>query len=305
MKVLVTGAHGLLGSEFVFAARARGFEVTALGRAALDVTDTAAVEVRFRDERPDVVVHCAAYTAVDRAESEPEIAMTVNRDGSENVAAAAAMIGARIVYISTDYVFDGAGGGRYSPTDATSPLSAYGRSKLAGEAAVLGIAAGPGGASHIEDGVARVSDEPVGTSALIVRTGWLYGAGGRNFVETMLGLAERGQSLSVVDDQVGRPTWARNVAEVVLDLVDSGVSGVWHVADGGQASWLDFAREVFDVRGLSVDIEGVTTASWGADAPRPLFSVLDLEATESAVGRPMMDWREALRRYLTVDEDGQ
>lgn len=282
MKILVTGAHGLLGSEF-----GRAAEVVGLGRDGLDVTDTAATHAVIVGHGPDWVVHCAAYTAVDRAEEEPDEAMRVNHGGTVNVASAAAAADARLVYLSTDYVFDGCKHTPYLPDDPVAPIGVYARTKLAGEHAAL--AAG-------------------GT---VVRTGWLYGAGGRNFVDAILERAERGDALRVVDDQWGRPTWARNVARIVLELVGRGwhddearddvapgVGRVWHVADRGEATWLELAREAIRLSGLEAAVEGVSTEEWGAAAPRPEYSVLDLAATERYLGRPMTPWREALRSYL-------
>ncbi len=296
MKILVTGALGLLGTEVVTAVEARGLEVVGLAREDLDVTDALAVDAMLAAELPDWVIHCAAYTAVDLAEEEAELAMLVNRDGAGNVARAAAEVDARTVYISTDYVFDGEQCEPYRPTDRTGPLSVYGRTKLAGEEAVLtvtGAAAVVGGAPH------RRAADP-----LIIRTGWLYGAGGRNFVSAILNRAEGGARLRVVEDQRGRPTWARNLAGVVLDLVAEGKGGVWHVADGGDATWLDFGREVLRCRGLAGAIDGVSTEAWGAVAPRPAYSVMDLTATEQALGRPMMQWQAALARFLDGDAGG-
>lgn len=313
MRILVTGARGLLGSEFVRAAAARGIGCVPLAREDVDVTDAEAVRrvigvaaraAEATEPRtgtvpteahpaPVWVVHCAAYTAVDRAESEADEARRVNRDGAGNVARAAAVAGARFVYISTDYVYDGDRVRPWLPTDPVAPRSVYARSKLEGERAVeeaYVMGEGPGaGPADVVSG----ADAP-----LIVRTGWLYGSGGRNFVRAILDRAECGEGLRVVSDQRGRPTWARNVAEVVLDLAERGMAGVWHVADGGDATWLEFAREALRIRGLEVDIEGVSTRAWGAAAPRPGYSVLDLTATERVLGRSMMTWQEALGRFL-------
>lgn len=286
MKIVVTGGLGLLGTEFVSAAERRGLDALALGRADLDVTDRASADRVLGRHRADWVVHCAAYTAVDRAEEEPEVAFRVNADGAGNVASAAASAGTRTVYISSDYVFDGDARTPRTPDDPVSPKGVYARSKLAGERAVLDGAGGAGGGGP-----------------LIVRTGWLYGAAGHNFVRAILARGRAGKALSVVEDQRGRPTWTRNVAETVLDLMERSVEGVWHVADGGEATWLDFAREALRLSGVDVPIRGVTTAEWGAAAPRPRYSVLDLSATERTLGREAMPWPEALRRYL-AEEDG-
>jgi dTDP-4-dehydrorhamnose reductase len=278
MKFTVTGAGGLLGTEFVAEGRRVGHEVIGLGHQELDVTDLAAVRRRMSAESGTWVVHCAAYTAVDRAESEPNLACGVNREGSRNVAIAATEAGARMVYMSTDYVFDGRKTTPYLPTDGVGPASVYGRTKLEGERAVLEAA--------------------VGWPPLVVRTGWLYGAGGRNFVQAILERAERGEPLQVVADQRGRPTWARNVARTVLELMDHDTEGAWHVADAGDATWLELAREALALAGSDTKVEGVSSAAWGAAAPRPAYSVLDLSATELALGRSMEPWPEALARFL-------
>lgn len=276
MRTLVTGAGGLLGTEFTRVAAGRGMEVIALRHADLDVTDEAATRRVMDAERPEIVIHCAAYTAVDAAEAEPDLAFQVNRDGTRHAARAAEDIDARFVYVSTDYVFDGQASHPYSPDADLGPLSVYARSKAAGEAAALEV---PGG--------------------LVARTGWLYGAFGHNFVRTMIARARDGRVLRVVDDQRGRPTWTRNVAEVVLDLVDEGVAGVWHVADGGEATWLDLARAALRLAGVDGQVEGVSTEAWGAAAPRPRYSVLDLALTERVLGRRMQPWEDALARFLT------
>lgn len=278
MKLLLTGAGGLLAREFSDLAPAAGHTLVALPRAELDVTDARAVHAALDRHRPDVVLNCAAYTAVDRAEANADAAFRVNRDGARYVAEAAAAYGAVMVHPGTDFVFDGRARRPYRPDDPLAPLGVYGRSKAEGERAVL-------------DASSR---------HLVVRTSWLYGAGGRNFISAILERAERGLPLRVVSDQRGRPTWARNLAGTILELlaVRPPVSGIWHATDGGEATWLELAREALALRGLDADIEPVSTEAWGAPAPRPPYSVLDVSATEALLGRPMMPWRQALREFL-------
>lgn len=276
MKALVTGAAGLLGTDLVRAAHDRGWEVVGLDRGALDVTDADAVVDTLDRHAPDVVLHCAAYTAVDRAESEPHLARSVNVDGVGHTAEAAARVGATFVSFSTDFVFDGEAESPYLPGDSPKPLSVYGRTKLEGEQAAAGS-----GADH-----------------LVVRTSWLYGAGGRSFVTTILRRAEAGEPLRVVDDQRGRPTWARNLAVATLELVDEGARGTWHVTDGGACSWVELAQEALRIRRLTATVEVVTTEALGAPAPRPRYSVLDVSATEELLGRAMVPWPEALSEFL-------
>jgi dTDP-4-dehydrorhamnose reductase len=278
MKVLVTGAHGLLGASVSVAARTRGHEVVALGHGELDVTDAAAVREAIAAGGPDAVVHCAAYTAVDRAESEPELARVVNVAGTRHVAEAAAEAGAVLVYVSTDYVFDGRKRTPCLPTDEPGPLSVYGRTKLEGEQAVA----------------------EVGGEALTVRSSWMYGRE-KGFVPSILRRARAGEALRVVDDQRGRPTWVSHAAEALLDLLEDEARGIWHVADRGECTWHELAREVLALEGLAVRVEAVSSEEYGAPAARPAYSVLDLEATEARLGRRLPEWREGLRGFLGTE----
>lgn len=276
MNILVTGSGGLLGGAVVRAARERGHAVRALDRAALDVTNAEAVRDRITGERPDVVIHCAAYTAVDRAEEEEGLAMQVNRDGTANVALAAADVGASVFFPSTDYVFDGRSDRPYRPDDEPRPLSTYGRSKLAGEQA-LQAAGGPWA---------------------IVRTSWLYGADGRDFVDLILGSGAVTEPLIIVNDQVGCPTWTGSLAPALVELAEQGATGTLHLCDQGEATWLDLAREVASVGGIEVELTAMTTEAWGAAADRPRYSVFDSSEAEARLGRSMPTWGESLRAYL-------
>lgn len=272
MKVLITGAGGMLGQDVRRAAELANHEVVALDRAALDVTDAAAVDEAFAELRPDTAINCAAWTDVDGAESAEEEALRLNGEAAGNVAAAAASVGASVVLPSTDYVFDGTATQPYVESDATNPQSAYGRTKLAGEQAVA--AANP---RHF-----------------VVRTAWLFGASGRNFVDTMLGLAGSGV-VTVVRDQVGSPTWTAHLAEGLLRLAETTAYGLHHMAAGGQCSWYDFARAIFEDAGVECRVMSTTTAEFARPAPRPAYSVLDTEWPD-AIRLP--DWRDGLRAYL-------
>jgi dTDP-4-dehydrorhamnose reductase len=278
MRILVTGASGLLGGQVMEAARSRGHDAIGLSRAELDVTDAPLVARTLAHHAPEAVVHCAAYTAVDRAEAEPDRAYAVNRDGARNVARATQSAGAVVLYVSTDYVFDGHGRRPYLPDDPTGPLSVYGRSKLEGEDAV----------------------RDVGGESVVVRTSWLYG-GASGFVPAILRRAARGEALRIVDDQRGRPTWAPQAAAALLDLLERGARGVWHVAGGGECTWHELAEEAVRLAGYGVPIGRTSSREFGAAARRPAYSVLDLTATERLLGRPMDDWRQALERYVRRD----
>jgi dTDP-4-dehydrorhamnose reductase len=274
MRTLVTGAAGMLGSDLCDVLAAAGHDVVALARADADITDAGALRERVLAERPDAVVNCAAYTNVDGAEAEEEAAAEVNERGAGNVAAAAAAAGASVVYVSSDYVFDGRKGATYVESDPTGPLGAYGRTKLAGEVATA--AAAP-------------------EAHAIVRSSWLFGTRGRNFVETMLGLAESRDAVSVVDDQVGCPTYTRHLAEGLVRVVEDGTRGVVHLAGAGACSWRDFAEEIFEQAAAGCRADPWTTAQAGRPAPRPAYSALASERD----GVPRLpDWRAGLAAYL-------
>ena len=250
-------------------------DAVGLARDELDVTDAAAVDRVFRDVRPDAVVNCAAWTNVDGAEADEGAATRVNGDGAGNVAAAAAAVGALVLYPSTDYVFDGEKGEPYVESDPVAPQGAYGRSKLAGE---------------------QVTAE-ANPRHLIVRTSWLFGVGGGNFVATMLRLSG---DVKVVADQVGCPTYAGHLAEALVDLADGGLTGVVHCAGGGACSWHEFAAEIFRQAGKDdVELSPQTAADYArakpGAAPRPAYSVL---ASERPDAPRLPDWREGLADYL-------
>ncbi|MEV7242597.1 dTDP-4-dehydrorhamnose reductase [Streptomyces sp. NPDC093248] len=279
MRWLVTGAGGMLGQDTVRELRERGEDVTGLGRTALDVTEPASVRRALDTHRPDVVVNCAAYTAVDDAETDEASALRVNGEGPRLLARACAAHGARLVHVSTDYVFSGEARDTPYPEDhAPAPRTAYGRTKLAGEQAVL--AEHPGG-------------------AVVLRTAWLYGAHGRNFVRTMLELETRRDTLDVVDDQRGQPTWSADVAVRVADLGATDVRGVLHATNSGAATWFELAREVFRLAGADPDrVRPTDSRSFTRPAPRPAYSVLGHTRWRGTGLEPPRDWRSALYEAL-------
>ena len=280
---LITGGGGMLAAALMarsVRAEADGRPPIALDRAALDVTDAEAVRAAFETHRPAIVHHCAAWTAVDAAETEPDAARAVNVDGTRNVIDAADRIGARVVHYSSDYVFGpGVEVGVPIPVDAPrAPVSVYGRTKAEAEVAVL-------------DSAGR---------HLVIRTSWLFGPGGRNFVDTMVALADRDE-IRVVADQTGSPTWTRDLADAALTLGAGDASGVVHVSNAGAVTWHAFALRIFERLGRGPRVTPVTTAEYGAPAPRPAWSVLDLGAAEAALGREMRPWTEALDAHLALD----
>jgi dTDP-4-dehydrorhamnose reductase len=263
----------MLGRDVVRAARTVGHEVVPLARAELDVTDARAVAARVGAEQPDAVVNCAAYTNVDGAEDELAEAMKVNADGARVVAAAAGEAGAAVLYPSTDYVFDGSKSEPYVESDEPRPQSVYAQSKLAGEHETS--AANP---RHY-----------------VVRSSWLFGAGGGNFVEAMLELAREHGEVVVVRDQVGAPTYTAHLAEGTVRLLDTGAHGVHHMTADGECSWYEFAREIFSLAGVDCRVISCTTGEFGRPAPRPAYSVLRTEWPDAIY---LPHWREGLEGYL-------
>ncbi len=277
MRVAVTGAGGLLGATLVPLWRRAGADVVAWSRADLDVTDAAQVREAVASVGASAVVHCAAWTAVDDAETAEAEAMRVNRDGAAAVAEATAAAGATLAHISTDYVFDGRASVPITPGAAPAPLGAYARSKAAGEEAV----------------------RAAGGDWLIVRTGWMYGPTGPNFVDAMRRSASRARAVRVVDDQVGAPTSARLVADALWGLLAARARGAWHVAAAGETTWYGVARAVYeDAQADPALVTPCTTAALGRPAPRPAWAVLDCRETERLLGAPMPGWREQLRHYM-------
>jgi dTDP-4-dehydrorhamnose reductase len=271
VKLLITGAGGMLGRDLRRAAEMARHDVVALDRSALDVTDAEATRREVARARPDVVFNCAAWTDVDGAEAAEPEALRINGEGAGNVAAAAAEIGAAVVYPSTDYVFDGTSTRPYVESDPTDPQSAYGRTKLAGEQATA--AANP---RHF-----------------VVRTSWLFGVHGRNFVETMLSLAPG--PITVVRDQIGSPTYTAHLAEGLVHLAGGDAHGVHHISADGHCSWYEFARAIFASALVDCTVLSTTTAELGRPAPRPAWSVLDSERPNPI---RLPHWGDGLRSYL-------
>jgi dTDP-4-dehydrorhamnose reductase len=282
VKLLVTGAAGMLGHDVCRVAQRAGHEPLAIDLPDLDITDAAAVSAFFAEQRPEAVLNCAAWTDVDGAETHSEQAHAVNADGAGNLARAAAAIDVALLHISTDYVFDGraphdADGHErpYLESDSTGPRSVYGQSKLAGEQQVLAAS----------------------RRHTVVRTAWLYGVHGRNFVDTMLRLADEREAVQVVDDQTGSPTWSGHLAPAVMGLLERDVAGLVHLTGGGAVSWNGFAKEIFRQAERDCRVDTATSAQMARPAERPAWSVLESERAEVV---PMPDWRDGLAGYLAA-----
>jgi dTDP-4-dehydrorhamnose reductase len=282
MRILVTGAAGMLGRDVRRVGERAGHELILVDLPELDITDERGVLAFYERERPEATLNCAAWTDVDGAESHREAAHAVNADGAGNLARAAASIGTSLLHISTDYVFDGkaplGADGKpraYLESDPTDPQSVYGETKLEGERQVLAASA-----AHT-----------------VVRTAWLYGIDGPNFVATMLRLAGEREAVRVVDDQIGSPTWSGHLAPAVLGLLERGVSGLVHLTGAGSVSWNGFAKEIFRQAEVDCRVEAATSAEMARAAPRPAWSAMESERDDVL---PMPDWRDGLAGFLAV-----
>lgn len=272
--ILVVGANGMLGRDLLslLGERGQGVDIDEI-----DITLPESVLKVIGLLKPEVVINCAAYTDVDGCEGNIETAMAVNGEGVAYLAMACRDLGALLVQISTDYIFDGGKGTPYVEDDAPCPLSVYGESKLAGE---MNAAFCP---EH-----------------LIVRTQWLYGVHGKNFVETMLRLGAEKDELTVVDDQIGSPTWTVDLARAIIALIDSGCRGIYHAANSGYCSWNGFAEAIFEEAGLNVSVRPMTTTELNRPARRPLYSTLECSKLAGDTGFRPQAWRDALREYLKL-----
>ncbi|MGN0524198.1 MAG: dTDP-4-dehydrorhamnose reductase [Eubacterium sp.] len=279
MKVLVTGSKGQLGYDVMHELEKRGHKAVGVDIEDLDITDEVAVNALFEKIKPQAVIHCAAWTAVDLAEENAEKCMAINAGGTKNIALACQKYDCKMVYTGTDYVFDGKGTEPRKPDCVDfEPLNIYGKSKLDGEFAVSGLL----------------------KKYFIVRIAWVFGVNGSNFVKTMLRLGKTHSKLTVVNDQIGTPTYTYDLARLLVDMIESEKYGVYHATnEGGFISWCDFAKEIFKQAGYTTQVQGVTTEQYGASkAKRPLNSRLDKSKLAQNGFKPLPDWKDALSRYL-------
>ena len=278
MKVLVTGETGQLGFDVIRTLRRRDAEIVSAPRREMPLDDPARVRAFVLETRPDAVIHCAAYTAVDRAEDEQSLCFAINGTATGAIAAACEEIGAKLVYVSTDYVFPGTGEAFYETEDETAPCNVYGASKLAGEKAVR--------------------DAMASGRFFIVRTSWVFGVHGKNFIRTILGLAKTRDALTVVDDQVGSPTYTADLAYLLADMVGSENFGVYHATNEGVCSWAELAAEAIRQRGLRTKVTPVPSDMYSTKAVRPKNSRLSKVSLDRGGFHRLPDWTDAVRRYL-------
>ncbi|WP_349673711.1 dTDP-4-dehydrorhamnose reductase [Lacrimispora sp.] len=280
MKVLVTGVKGQLGYDVVNELKKRGHEAVGVDIQEMDITDEESVNRVIREAAPDAVIHCAAYTAVDAAEDNVELCRAVNARGTGNIARVCKALDIRMMYISTDYVFNGLGTRPWEPDDQREPLNIYGQTKYEGEL-------------EVEENLKKY---------FIVRIAWVFGVNGKNFIKTMLNLGKTRDKLSVVADQIGSPTYTFDLARLLVDMIETEKYGRYHATNEGLCSWYDFACEIFKQAGMNVTVEPVTSDQFPVKAKRPMNSRISKDKLIENGFQPLPSWQDALRRYLTEIE---
>lgn len=278
MKVFVTGVKGQLGYDVVNELEKRGIKAVGVDVEEMDITDAEAVSRVITQVQPDAVVHCAAYTAVDAAEDNEEVCRKVNADGTRNIARVCKELDCKMIYISTDYVFDGQGERPWNPDDERHPLNVYGQTKYEGELAVQELL----------------------EKYFIVRIAWVFGVNGKNFVKTMLRLAETNSRISVVNDQYGSPTYTYDLARLLVDMVLTEKYGIYHATNEGICTWYDFACEIFRQADVKIEVVPVSASEYKAKAKRPENSRMNKEKLTEKGFERLPAWQDALRRYLAI-----
>lgn len=278
MKVLVTGVKGQLGYDVVNELEKRGHEAVGTDVEEMDITDAAKVREILTEENPDAVIHCAAYTAVDAAEENVELCRRINAEGTENIARVCSELNCKLLYVSTDYVFNGEGERPWEPDDEREPLNVYGQTKCEGELAVE---------KYVE-------------KFFIVRIAWVFGVNGKNFIKTMLRLGKDHDELTVVADQIGSPTYTFDLSRLLVDMIESDKYGRYHATNEGLCSWYEFAVEIFRQAGMDVHVRPVTSEEYPAKAKRPHNSRMDKRKLEENGFERLPEWKDALFRYLNV-----
>lgn len=276
MKVLVTGVNGQLGFDVIKILKQRNIEHIGTTRKEFDITNQEQVKSFIENYMPDVVVHCAAYTSVDKAESEPELCEKVNQIGTKNIVQVCKQIDAKMIYISTDYVFEGTGTKPYEIDDKTNPISVYGKTKLLGEL-------------EVKDGLEKY---------FIVRVSWVFGKNGSNFVKTMLRLGKEKEEITVVCDQIGSPTYTADLAVLLCDMIQTDKYGIYHATNEGYCSWADFATEIFKQAGLFTKVKAIPSDQYPVAAKRPFNSRLSKASLDKNGFLRLPNWQDAIFRYL-------
>ena len=280
MRVLVTGAKGQLGTDVMAELKSNNIEAVGIGREELDIVDAKACEEFFdkanAEKRIDAVIHCAAYTAVDKAEDEQELSYNINALGTKNIATACKKFDMKLMYISTDYVFNGQGERPWEPDDERQPLNVYGKTKYEGELFV----------------------EEIAKKYFIVRIAWVFGIAGNNFIKTMLKLAKERDSLTVVDDQIGSPTYTADLSKLLVSMIQTDNYGRYHATNEGYCSWYEFAKEIFKVAGVTINVAPVDSSAYPAKAKRPANSRMEKKKLDEMGFKRLPSWQDATRRYI-------
>ncbi|MGN0422249.1 MAG: dTDP-4-dehydrorhamnose reductase [Lachnospiraceae bacterium] len=278
MKVLVTGVKGQLGYDVVNELEKRGHTAVGTDVDNMDITNPELVEKTLNEVRPDAVIHCAAYTAVDAAEDNVELCRKINAEGTKNIAVVCEKLDIKMMYISTDYVFNGEGENFWEPDDVREPLNVYGQTKYEGELEVE---------KHVE-------------KFFIVRIAWVFGVNGKNFIKTMLRLGENNKTVNVVNDQVGSPTYTYDLARLLVDMIETEKYGRYHATNEGLCTWYEFAKEIFRQAGMDVEVRPVTSDEFPSKAKRPHNSRISKDKLTEAGFERLPAWQDALERYLSV-----
>ena len=280
MRVLVTGAKGQLGTDVMAELKSNNIEAVGIDREELDIVDAKACEEFFdkanAEKRIDAVIHCAAYTAVDKAEDEQELSYNINALGTKNIATACKKFDMKLMYISTDYVFNGQGERPWEPDDERQPLNVYGKTKYEGELFV----------------------EEIAKKYFIVRIAWVFGIAGNNFIKTMLKLAKERDSLTVVDDQIGSPTYTADLSKLLVSMIQTDKYGRYHATNEGYCSWYEFAKEIFKVVGVTINVAAVDSSAYPAKAKRPANSRMEKKKLDEMGFKRLPSWQDATRRYI-------
>ena len=280
MRVLVTGAKGQLGTDVMAELKSNNIEAVGIDREELDIVDAKACEEFFdkanAEKRIDAVIHCAAYTAVDKAEDEQELSYNINALGTKNISTACKKFDMKLMYISTDYVFNGQGERPWEPDDERQPLNVYGKTKYEGELFV----------------------EEIAEKYFIVRIAWVFGIAGNNFIKTMLKLAKERDSLTVVDDQIGSPTYTADLSKLLVSMIQTDKYGRYHATNEGYCSWYEFAKEIFKVAGVTINVAPVDSSAYPAKAKRPANSRMEKKKLDEAGFKRLPSWQDATRRYI-------
>ena len=280
MRVLVTGAKGQLGTDVMAELKSNNIEAVGIDREELDIVDAKACEEFFdkanAEKRIDAVIHCAAYTAVDKAEDEQELSYNINALGTKNIATACKKFDMKLMYISTDYVFNGQGERPWEPDDEREPLNVYGKTKYEGELFV----------------------EEIAKKYFIVRIAWVFGIAGNNFIKTMLKLAKERDSLTVVDDQIGSPTYTADLSKLLVSMIQTDNYGRYHATNEGYCSWYEFAKEIFKVAGVTINVAPVDSSAYPAKAKRPANSRMEKKKLDEMGFKRLPSWQDATRRYI-------